>query len=146
MEFKNKIFIFLAIILVLTFYLAIFEKETKQVCINEKCFKVEIADNNSERMIGLSKYESLPENQGMLFIFPVEEIPGFWMKDMKFPIDIIWINKNLEIIGFDKNLQPCEENKNCEVYYPTKKIKYVLEINSGLSEMNNFEIGDRVKV
>ena len=117
----------------------------EKVCIEDKaCFYSEIADNRSEREKGLSGREALDNNNGMLFIFEEETFPGFWMKDMNFPIDILWINKNKEIIGIEKSIQPCKTEKECPVFYPNSRIKYALEINSGFSEVYGFEKGNSV--
>ncbi|MBM3228574.1 DUF192 domain-containing protein [Candidatus Pacearchaeota archaeon] len=123
-----------------------FQNKSEEICIEEKaCFEIEIADTSEKRISGLSNREFLEENKGMLFVFPEESVPGFWMKDMKFPLDIIWINRNLEIIGIDKNQIPCEEN-DCIILYPPSNILYVLEITSGLSEKYGFEIGNKISL
>ncbi|MEX0920204.1 MAG: DUF192 domain-containing protein [Candidatus Pacearchaeota archaeon] len=114
------------------------------VCVEDKkCFSVEIAETPEERRIGLSEHESLGEDEGMFFIFEEETRSGFWMKDMDFPIDIMWIDSDFEIIGIEENLQPCNAG-NCPVVYPEEKIKYALEISSGLSDFYNFKEGDSV--
>ena len=123
-----------------------FQDKLEKVCIEKKtCFEIEVADTSEKRISGLSNREFLEENKGMLFVFPEESMPGFWMKDMKFSIDIIWINKNLEIIKIDKNQLPCGEN-TCVILHPVSNILYVLEINSGLSEKHGFEIGNRISL
>ena len=144
---KNKRILFLLFIffLAVLFFFFNSSKEIKSICINEKCFNVEIADENSERISGLSNRDSLNLDSGMLFIFEEETNPNFWMKEMKFPIDIIWIDENMKISGINKNLQPCIKDF-CPTYHPEEKIKYVFEINSGLSENFGFEIGDKVKL
>ena len=144
---KNKRILFLLFIffLAVLFFFFNSSKEIKSICINEKCFSVEIADENSERISGLSNRYSLNLNSGMLFIFKEETNPNFWMKEMKFPIDIIWIDENMKISGINKNLQPCIKDF-CPTFKPKEKIKYVLEINSRLSENFGFEIGDKVKL
>ncbi|WP_425354760.1 DUF192 domain-containing protein, partial [Listeria monocytogenes] len=76
--------------------------------------------------MGLSGRSSLGINSGMFFIFDYEHLPRFWMKDMQFPIDIVWINKDMKIIGVEKNLN---QNTYPNTYSPKEKIKYVLEIN-----------------
>lgn len=115
-----------------------------KVCIKRNCFHVEIAGIPLKRSIGLSTHEILPLNSGMLFVFPDEHIPGFWMKDMNFSLDIIWINSDFEIVGIEKNLQPCVNEENCKIFYPPEKIEYVLEINSGLSDKYGFEKGEKI--
>ncbi|MEX2016957.1 MAG: DUF192 domain-containing protein [Candidatus Pacearchaeota archaeon] len=117
-----------------------------KVCIEDKkCFVIEIADSDEERALGLGGRESLDENKGMLFVFEEEVMPGFWMKDMKFPIDIIWIDSNREIIGIQENLQPCSNIVLCPAVYPSHPIKYVLEINANLSDRDNITEGNIVK-
>ena len=141
-------FVIISILILFVFGFILFsnsQKEIKSVCINEKCFFVEIADENIERVFGLSNRDFLDLNYGMLFIFEEETIPGFWMEEMKFQIDIIWIGSDFKIIGIDKNLKPCKKDF-CPTYNPEEKIKYVLEINAGLSEDYSFEIGDEVKL
>ncbi len=137
--------IFILIILTLVFVGQ--DTQTERVCIEtEKCFSVTLAETLEEKHIGLSQTSFLAENEGMLFVYQKPLIPGFWMKDMSFPIDIIWIDEKLEIVGFEENIQPCldKTGESCEIYSPEKEILYVLETNGNLSEMYGFEIGDKI--
>ena len=109
----------------------------KQVCINNKCFEVEVVRSQKERSKGLMYRKELPLNSGMLFIFDKEENHSFWMKNTLIPLDIIWINKNKEIVHIYKDAQPNSE----ESINPGKDSLYVLEINAGEAD---FEIGDKV--
>ena len=113
--------------------------ETKRITIGKKELTVEIADNPEEQVQGLSDRESLRENNGMLFIFEQPIIAGFWMKDMKFSLDIIWIDENGMIIGIEKNVSP---QSYPQIFSPPSPIKYVLEVNSGWSDRNNIKTGD----
>ena len=117
---------------------------TKKVIINEKSFNVEIADNQIERSQGLMFRKELEENSGMLFLFESSGKHSFWMKNTLIPLDMIWIDENLEIVFIFENAQPCEET--CDSITPDKNAKYVLEINSGLVEKYNFKIGDEIKI
>ncbi len=98
--------------------------------------ELEIADTESERARGLSGRAALGENEGMLFIFDEPEMPGFWMKDMHFPIDIIWLDENRQIVGLHENIAP---DTYPAIFYPPRlveagpprPIKYVLEVNAG---------------
>ena len=122
-----------------------FSEKSSKICIEDKkCFVIEIVDSDAERTTGLSNRESLDKNKGMLFIFEDELVPGFWMKDMNFPIDIIWISSDFEIVGIETGLQPCINVDSCLAVYPTQPIEYVLEINSNQAEENNITEGDRV--
>ena len=117
--------------------------EMKKIKINEIIIPVEIADTVDTRRKGLSDRGALPIDQGMLFIFDQENVsPPFWMKDMKFAIDIIWINDN-KIIQIDKNVKPDFDSK---LYLPTEPVDNVLEVNAGFSETNNLQVGDFVNL
>lgn len=133
--FQNKkLTLFLGIILLLLLInsdrlLKLFNPAKDTLRIGEKIFKLEIADEPAELIKGLSNRESLPKDYGLLFVFPETGKHGFWMKDMKFPIDIVWLDENKEVIGITKNLKP---NSYPQVFYPPKDIKYALEINTGI--------------
>jgi uncharacterized membrane protein (UPF0127 family) len=86
---------------------------------------------------------SLPKNEGMLFIFPSENKPEFWMKNTKIPLDIIFINDNDIIVYMVKNAPPCI-NDPCPLYKTTRNASKVLEINAGLSKKHNFKTGQVV--
>lgn len=117
-----------------------------RLIINNKEFSVEIADTSVKQAQGLSGRQSLATNQGMLFIFERPGIYGFWMKDMKFPIDIIWI-KNNRIIGFEKNIpSPASQDMKLPVYYPVSEADRVLEVVAGTADKYKFMVGDEVKV
>lgn len=133
--FQNKkLTLFLGIVLLLLLInsdrlLKLFDPAEETLQIGEQIFKLEIADEPEELARGLSGREKLPEDYGLLFVFPKPGRHGFWMKDMKFPIDIIWLDENKEIISITKNLEP---NSYPQVFYPPRDIKYALEINTGI--------------
>lgn len=97
-----------------------------------------LADTDSSRQHGLSDRMSLPSDYGMLFIFPNPSKPSFWMKDMHFPLDIVWIDEQKKVAGITKDLSP-ETFPN--VFLPPRPIKYVLELNSGQAEKFGLEVG-----
>ena len=115
-----------------------------QTCINKQCFDARIADNPASRTKGLMGEVMLPENEGMLFIFPSEGTPEFWMKDTKIPLDILFINDLDIVVYMVKNAQPCKSDK-CPVYKTTRRASKVLEINGGLSNKYNLHVGDPVQ-
>ena len=78
---------------------------TNTVTIGNTVFNVEIASTTAEQTIGLSGRKSLAENEGMFFTFNSPGVQNFWMKDMNFPIDIIWISGN-KVAGFAENAEP----------------------------------------
>jgi uncharacterized membrane protein (UPF0127 family) len=115
--------------------------EEKTIYIGNKKIEVEVADEPMEQLLGLSGRKSLAQGKGMLFIFPTPVSPGFWMKDMKFSIDIIWITDNGMIIGIEKNIAPETFPNN---FFPPSLVKYVLEVPAGWSEKNSIKVGDKM--
>ena len=105
---------------------------------------VDLAKTPEQQAKGLSIKNTLNENEGMLFIFDTSKEYSFWMKDMKFPIDIIWISSDNKIVHIEKNLQPCTFFLICTSYSPHANSKYVLEVPSNYTTKNNITIGDRV--
>ena len=98
----------------------------------------EIAETDQTRTQGLSGRESLLENAGMLFVFDTSGIYGFWMKDMHFPIDIIWISDEKVVVGTASNTLP---ESYPLIYYPPSAVRYVLEVPAGYAETHNINVG-----
>ncbi len=135
MKIKYTLILFLIILISCS-------KIENKICLKDKCFNVEIADSNEERSEGLMFRDSLDLDKGMLFIFDEEGKYDFWMKNMKIPLDIIWINEDKEAVYVHKNTPPCPENV-CFSVVPDKEAKYVLEINPGVIDIN---IGDKLEI
>lgn len=119
--------------------------KNEKALIKDKTFKLIIAKTREEKEIGLSGKESLPQDQGMLFPFEKEGFYSFWVKDMKFSIDIIYINKN-RIITIYRNVQPLKKGELPNIYKPEEPADTVLEINGGLSQKYGFDKGNEVAV
>jgi uncharacterized protein len=120
---------------------------SRGVTIGSKNLLVEVADTPTTRAQGLAYRNKLPDNTGMLFDFTntKNRRPNFWMKDMKFNIDIIWIN-NGKIIGITKNIPAPKNDSNFPSYSPPGDITHVLEVPSGWADQNNIQINDTVKL
>lgn len=120
------------------------QKTAATVTIDGQTFTVLIAHTEKEKETGLSQRDSLPQNMGMVFPFDKPDYYGFWMKDMKFPLDIIWMNKG-QIVTIVNNLQPpTSANPNLPIFKPVSPADTVLEINAGLANKYNFKVGDNV--
>jgi uncharacterized membrane protein (UPF0127 family) len=104
--------------------------------------KVDLALSTEAQAKGLSGRASLPEGEGMLFVFDVPGKHRFWMQDMNFPIDIIWITDNMQIVYIEKNAAP---ESYPETFGPDAYAKYVLEVPAGFSDKNAVKVGDPVK-
>lgn len=120
------------------------QEALKTVCIKDVCVYVEVADTDAARQQGLMFRKNLPEGRGMLFVFEAEGRYGFWMKNMKFTLDIIWIDKEKKIVDIKPHLSPCQEA--CEIFGPPDKILYALEVDAGFAGRNKIEIGDKVNI
>jgi uncharacterized protein len=116
-----------------------------EVCIKDNCFKVKLAVSLQEKERGLMFEKNLALNEGMFFVFEKEGDYSFWMKNMLIPLDIIWINKNREVVFIKENAEPCI-NDDCFAIIPNSGAMYVLEINSGLADKFGFEIGNKAVV
>ena len=134
----------LFLVLALMLFLNSFQKKKQgQVCFRDYCFQVEIAQTPTQRAKGLMFRKELERNQGMLFVFSSEKQHSFCMKNVSFPLDIIWLNENKEVVFLSQDNQPCNTLK-CVVIKPTENAKYVLEINGGLINDIGLEIGDQL--
>ena len=105
-------------------------------------FVVEVADTPAERTQGLSGRDDLGMNEGMLFVFDKPGTHGFWMKDMKFPIDIIWIS-NDEVIYILSSLNP---DSYPTIFSPPKLVSQVLEVKAGTALRLNVVEGDKILI
>lgn len=116
------------------------------VSLGNATITAEIADTPEKSELGLGERDKLDLNAGMVFIVNPERRMSFWMKGMRFPLDIIWVSEN-RIAGIEKNVQPPsppEEYPRTVVTSPSA-VSYVIEVNAGWTEKNDVNIGDRVK-
>jgi len=136
-------FISLAISIILTACLASCEKiPAKTVCFKNTCVQAEIADTHPNRTKGLMFRKSLGSKKGMLFIFEQECIPSFYMKNVSFPLDMIWFSGDKKVVHIVESAPPCRVN--CAIYTPDANAKYTLEVNAGFVKKYDVKIGDSV--
>ena len=95
-------------------------------------FQVLLAQTPEETTRGLSGTPSLPRGEGMLFFFDTLEKRGFWMPDMHFSIDIVWIDADWKVV--DVTLHATPESYPKTTFYPKSPAKYVLEVNAGIAD------------
>lgn len=101
---------------------------------------LEVVESSPALEMGLSGRESLDENSGMLFVLNENTVQCFWMKDMKFSLDFVWLSSDKEIVAITKNVSP---NTYPETYCQ-EKVGFVLEINANQSEKLQFSVGQRL--
>ena len=130
-----------ALLLLLTL---LFSRKSTKVVVEGQTFSVIVAKTDKEKQIGLSETKKLDKNKGMLFVFDSADYYAFWMKNMKFPIDIIYVNGN-KVTTVIHQAQPTSL-LNMPIYQPSEKSDKVLEINSGLSKTYNIKAGSVVKI
>jgi len=116
------------------------------ITVGDASLLVEVVATDETRAQGLSGRDPLTEQQGMLFDFTNTTIrqPSFWMKDMKFNIDIIWIADN-KIIGITPNVPAPTSNESLPSYPPPGDITHVLEVIAGWSQRNQIKVGDTIQ-
>ena len=119
----------------------------KTVQIKDATVNVQVAETSSDRMNGLSGIKTIAPNEGMLFLFPEPGRYQFWMKDMNFAIDIIWIRDN-KIVDLSESVptEPGKIDVELKLYEPRVDADSVLEVGSGWCAQNNIALGDQIKV
>ncbi len=121
---------------------------TKAVKIGNLKIPVELADTKEKRSKGLGGRENLASDSGMLFIFSKEDKYSFWMKGLKFPLDIIWIRNNI-VVDIISNAKPPTINQKDEtlpIYLPREQVDMVLEVNAGFVSSHGIKISDNVEI
>ena len=105
---------------------------------------VEVADTLKKRRLGLGKRASLKKGWGMLFVFEKRKPHRFWMKDMQFPLDIIWLD-NHRIVHIIHNAKPANSRDEPEVMTSPVPVNFVLEIAAGRATKLRLKTGQRMK-
>ena len=105
-----------------------------------KELQVEVMVKDEDRAMGLMFRSSLPTDQGMLFIFEQSDFHGIWMKNCKFPIDILWLDDQKTIVHLEESVPVCKADP-CPVYQPLRKASYVVELNAGQARREKAVLG-----
>ena len=110
-------------------------------------FDVELALDNEQASRGLSYRDSLTPGAGMLFVYPEERMRTFWMFEMRFPLDMVWIDGNCRVADISENVpipEPGMTTSDLPFYSPSVPVRHVFEINAGESRQYGIDIGDKV--
>ncbi len=113
--------------------------EVRDILVGDQNIKVFVAGTPSEQARGLSGVPVLVENTGMMFIFSESRIPEFWMKDMQFALDMIWIDETLTIVDIHQNVTPDTYPKT---FSPVQPVSAVIEVTAGVIEKLGVGVGD----
>lgn len=107
--------------------------------------KVELAITDKQRKTGLMFRQALALDRGMLFKFESTETQNVWMRNVFFPIDVVFISRQGKVVALLKHLPPCLQQDTCPIYRSGVEAKYMLEINAGLIEQHNISIGQPIQ-
>src|SRR6185369_1837932 len=117
-----------------------------QATIGTHTFDVEVVKTNNNTQIALTKYTAIADNQGMLFLFDQPGFYTFWMKNMKFPIDMIFIHDDVVVSFVENATPPTSKDTQPLIYQPESSANKVLEVNKGTIKRDNIKKGDKVKI
>ena len=109
------------------------------VKIGDTIVRATIADTPAAQEKGLGGRTYLASDEGMLFIFPRDGEYAFWMKDMHFSIDIIWISADGRIVYIAPNVSPATYPED---FVPPAPARYVLEVPAGFADLHGVKVGD----
>jgi uncharacterized membrane protein (UPF0127 family) len=111
------------------------------VVLSGESFTVELAETSEKQALGLMFRDSLPDDHGMLFLFPSEGFRSFWMKNTRIPLDIFYFDANLRLVSVAENARPCR-TQACPGYPSGGPAQYVLELNAGKAAELGVKEGD----
>ena len=137
---KTFIAVVVALIVLTVAFGVLTEEKTRTAAatIGDRAFTLEIADTAALRAKGLSDRADLPTGTGMLFVFPAPDRHAFWMKDMQFPVDILWFDADRRLVTALSNVSP---DTYPQVFEPTAESLYVVELPAGTADAQGFRPG-----
>lgn len=124
------------------------EYTKRNIAVGQTLMSVEVADTADKRRVGLSGRDSLGDKEGMLFVFPEKKKYQFWMKEVRLPLDFIFIRDG-KVVDLLKEVPiPLTSQKDSElpVYEPTTPIDMLLEVQAGFISQNNIKVGDVIRL
>jgi uncharacterized protein len=147
--YKTISIIIIAIIFICLYFLVFRYRPGKniQISIKNQPFDVEIAKTIAQKSKGLSKRSFLCPNCGMLFIFDFNSTQPFWMKDTLIPLDMIWLDSLGKIVDIQTAVpEPNTPITKLKIYQNSTPAKFVIELNSGVSQQLDLKIGDTINI
>lgn len=116
---------------------------SSKVLIRNTVITTEVAITESQKQKGLGGRTELEPDRGMLFVYDHKETYNFWMRDMKFPLDFIWIDGSV-VADITQNVPPPGTDGTPVIIKPDVMVDKVLEVNAGFVKQHNITIGDTV--
>jgi uncharacterized membrane protein (UPF0127 family) len=108
-----------------------------------KVLQAEVMVSDEDRAMGLMFRPSLPLDRGMIFVFETADFHGIWMKNCRFPIDILWLDEEKKVVHLAESVPPCRSDP-CPVYNPMRRAAYVIELNAGQARREKAVLGAAV--
>ena len=108
-------------------------------------FSIEIAEDDAAREHGLMGRESMPQDHGMLFVFQDDQPRAFWMKNCKFPQDMLFFDAERRLISVQHDVPACTADP-CPSYSSGAPARYVLELNAGQARKLGISPGDEMQI
>ena len=109
-----------------------------------KVLQAEVMVSDEDRAMGLMFRPSLPLDRGMVFVFETADFHAIWMKNCKFPIDIVWLDEERRVVHVAEAVPPCKAEP-CPVYNPMRRASYVVELNAGQARREKAVVGAMVR-
>ena len=109
-----------------------------------KVLQTEVMVSDEDRQMGLMFRPSLPAGRALLFIFDEIDFHGIWMKNCKFPIDIVWLDAQRKVVHVAPKVPPCE-TEPCPVYQPLQRASFVVELNAGQAAKEKAVVGSKLE-
>ena len=109
-----------------------------------KVLQAEVMVSDEDRAMGLMFRPSLPLDRGMIFLFGTSDFHGIWMKNCRFPIDILWLDEERRVVHVAEAVPPCKAEP-CPVYNPMRKASWVIELNAGQARREKAVLGSTVR-
>ncbi len=144
----KKTFILIAVFAIALFAFWYYSRHPLQttVMVRGTTFIVDVAVTPKEKEVGLGNRNALEVNHGMLFVYNEKARYPFWMRNMKFPIDILWIDDRA-IVDITKNVPLSDKPLNeLPIYHPAVPVDKVLEVNAGLVDEYTITVGDKIVI
>ncbi len=137
---KKKIISVIILLIIITSIVFLFNHD-KKIFTPNKNFYVSVTQNEEQRNLGLSNTKSLDIDTVKLFIFDKPDYYGFWMKDMLYPIDIVFLDSEMQVISYIDDVDPTSYPKT---FYPESPALYVMEMNSGERKSSGLDKNTKV--
>ena len=109
-----------------------------------RVLQAEVMVKDEDRAMGLMFRPSLPLDRGMIFVFETADFHGIWMKNCRFPIDILWLDEEKTVVHVAESVPPCKGDP-CPVYNPMRRASYVIELNAGQARREKAVVGAKVR-